>query len=157
MPSPCSSVINPDRLWYSTPNSAAIQAPTARVERGKVAGDPGDQPGLLLVVEAAGAVFVAEARKAIDPVSLIQQTSGLDRIIVQKQNLGDRRVSHAAIQQNQSIRTARQPIGRQPVPHQLSQVTSRFIVQKTLPLHPRTRIPLAPFGKPHPNSHRIGG
>ena len=53
---------------------------TRRARQGR--GDPGDQPGLLLVVEAAGAVFVAEARKAIDPVSLIQQTSGLDRIIV---------------------------------------------------------------------------
>lgn len=119
-------------------------------------GDPGDQPGLLLVVEAAGAAFVAEARQAIDPVFLIQPMPGADGVVVQQQNLGDGRVSHATIQQNQSIRTARQPIGRQPVPSQLNQVTSRSIVQKTLPLHPRTRIPLAPFGKPYPNSHRIG-
>ena len=33
----CSSAISPDRVWYSMPHSRAIQAPTSRVVRGRVA------------------------------------------------------------------------------------------------------------------------
>ncbi len=50
----------------------------------------------------------------------LQQTPGPDRVVVQQQNPGDRRVAHAVIQQNQRIRTARQPIGRQTIPRRLA-------------------------------------
>lgn len=45
-------------------------------------GDPSDQRGLLPVVPAAVAAFIAKARQSLDPVFLIQQTPGPDRIIV---------------------------------------------------------------------------
>ena len=71
-------------------------------------------------VQPARAAFVAKACQPIDPGFLLQQTPGPDRVVVQQQNPGDRRVAHAVIQQNQRIRTARQPIGRQTIPRRLA-------------------------------------
>jgi hypothetical protein len=78
---------------------------------------------------------VVEARQALDTIFLIQLVPGPDRVVVQKQHLGDRLTAHAVVQQHQRVGAARQPVRGGPVAGQLDQVVSRFGVQEAAADH----------------------
>jgi hypothetical protein len=58
-------------------------------------------PVSLHIAQAAGAAFVAEARQALDTLFSIQPMPSADRIVVQKEHLGDRLAAHPLVQQQQ--------------------------------------------------------
>jgi hypothetical protein len=68
------------------------------------------QLALLLHRQPADTAFVAETRQTFDPVLLIQLVPGSDRVIVEKQHLGDSRTTHSIVKQHQGIGAPRQPV-----------------------------------------------
>lgn len=66
---------------------------------------------------------MVEAGQPLDPVFLIQPMPSTDSVVVQQQNLGNRRTTHAAIEQHQRVRPPRQAMRRRPVARQCDQVS----------------------------------
>jgi len=111
---------------------------TRRARQGR--GDPVDQLGLLFIVQATSTALIAEARQPPDPVLLIQQTPCTDRIVVQQQNLGDRRVTHSLVKQNQRARTSSQAMRCRAVLRQLDQTGRVASSRKPCRFMPPIRI-----------------
>ena len=103
-------------------------------------GDPGFQGVLLRYCQPATATLVAEARKAIDAIFLIQLIPSPNRVVVHKQYLDHCLATHAAIQQQKRVRPARQTVSHRPIPSQVNQVLPRFRVQEIATDHERIRI-----------------
>ena len=120
-------------------------------------GDPGDQPGLRLVIQAAG---TASPPKLARPSIPSSSSSRRQLRIVSSSSSQYSATSETllpAIQKHPRVRTACQAMRRRPLPSQLNQVTPQCIVRKTLSLHGSTRIPLKPFSKAHPDSQGSRG
>jgi len=118
------------------PNSVAIKAPTWREVRGRVSylarsprqglGYPSFQTFLLRCVQPAFAALVAKSRQALDAIFQIQTMPSSHRIIVQKQNLRDRRTTHPVIQQDQRVRAPAKPMLSRTITRQCDQILTRF-------------------------------
>src|ERR1700678_3879834 len=65
---------------------------------------------------------------------------GADRIVVQKEHLGDRLAAHPIVQQQQGIGPPRQSVSHRPVSGQLHQVATRFGVKEAGADHAMTRV-----------------
>jgi hypothetical protein len=109
--------------------------------------DPCFQLALLLHRQPADAAFVAETRQTFDPVLLIQLVPGSDRVIVEKQHLGDSRTTHAIVKQHQGIGAPGQPMRGRAVTRQFDQIASGFRVQEVRANHGRSRIASGLDGK----------
>ncbi len=77
---------------------------------------------------SARAAVVAKARQAIEAVFLIEAIPSGDRVVVEKQHLGDSTTAHALIQQRQRVGPAGQAMRIRAIACQLDQVASRFRV-----------------------------
>jgi hypothetical protein len=97
--------------------------------------DPGFQPGLLLVAQAAGAASVAETSQSFDPIILTKSTPSANGIVTQQQNLGGGRVTHAIIQQYERVGAPRETVSCRPVAGQFDQVLPRLGVEETSVAH----------------------
>src|SRR5258708_28583352 len=65
---------------------------------------------------------------------------GADRIVVQKEHLGDRLAAHPIVQQQQGIGPPRQSVSHRPISGQFNQVATRFGVKEAGADHAMTRI-----------------
>src|SRR3984957_983033 len=64
---------------------------------------------------------------------------GADRIVVQKEHLGDRLATHPTVQQQQGIGPPRPSVGPRPILGQFNQVATRFSVKEAGADHAMTR------------------
>src|SRR5882757_8336313 len=148
MPRRCNSAIRPDRLSYSMANSRSIQTPTSRVVRGNVS------PIQSVSLSCCSAVnrqlppswpklarpSMPSSCQTLDAVFLIVLVPGPDSVIVDEQNPTDGLAVHAAIQQQQRIRPARQTMRHRPITGEVDQVMTRFGVEEAGTDHARTGI-----------------
>src|SRR5882757_11176834 len=65
---------------------------------------------------------------------------GADRIVVQKEHLGDRLAAHPIVKQQQGIGPPRQSVSHRPISGQFNQVSTRFGVKEAGADHAMTRI-----------------
>ena len=87
----------------------------------------------------AGAALVAEIGQPIQPFLAKQLVPIADRVIVQVENLRDRRAAHSIVEQQQRIRAPRQPRLSLPIPHQGDQVRSDRRIKKAAANHVRNK------------------
>src|ERR1019366_3772175 len=109
--------------------------------------DPGFQFALLLRRQPAHTAFITKAGQTFDPVLLIQLVPGSDRVVVQKQHLGDGRAAHANVQQDQRVGSTGQAVRNGTVAGQLDQIAAGFAVEEARTDHAGSRIASLPVGK----------
>ena len=83
----------------------------------------GDHSGLLLVAQLASAAARLKTRQPFEAILDKQAMPFADRVVVQKEHLGDPLAAQSIIQQRQRIGAPRQPMFHRPVPRQGDQVS----------------------------------
>ena len=93
--------------------------------------DPCLQLRLLRIAQAAGAAFVAEACQPPDDLFLVEAIPDADGVVVQQENLGERRKAYPVVEQHRRVGTPGQPMPHQPAASQFDQILPRFRLQET--------------------------
>src|SRR6516225_3481419 len=103
---------------------------------------PSNELGLLLVVQRAGAAAGRETHERLAAAFGKRAMPPTDRIVVEKQHLGDLLTAHSAVEQNQSIGPPSQAIRHRTITRQRNQRRAFPRRQKARPNHAANPNPM---------------
>lgn len=92
---------------------------TGRARRRRL--DPGNEPGLLLLVQHAGAAAGRETQERLAAAFGKRAMPPTDRVVVEKQHPGDLLTAHSTVEQNQSVGPPSQAIRHRTITRQRNQ------------------------------------